>query len=276
MVSIGVYNKLKVTSCVPAGIYVDGVQFGELIILRKNVIGSPKSGDEVDAFLFTDTEGNVAASMKRPLAMPGEVALLEVKATVAGGALVDWGMSDLLFVPGKEQLQKMLKGYFYIVYVLYDSESQCVIGSTKLDKYLTFTPGRLHLNQEVELLICDKSELGYRAIIDNNGFGFLYSHDVFQELEIGEKTQGYIKNIREDGKVDLYLHKPGYSKITDISDQILAKIKSKGGFIGITDKSPAEEIYEMFGVSKKNYKKAVGGLYKKGLILIKENGIALV
>ncbi|MDD2999298.1 MAG: S1-like domain-containing RNA-binding protein [Candidatus Riflebacteria bacterium] len=276
MATIGNFNSLKVTRSVVAGIYVDCEQFGELMIPGWDVTKKLDAGAEIDVFLFFDSEGRPVATMRKPLAMPGEAALLKVMSVTAGGALLEWGMPKNLFVPANEQQQKMVKGFSYVVYVHHDRHAQSIIGSTKFEKYLTLSPGGFQLNQEVSLVICDQSELGYRAIINNTGLGFLYNNDVFRALKIGEKTPGFIKNIREDGRIDLYLQKPGYEKIVDIAEQVLEKIKTSGGFIAVTDKSPAEEIYALFGTSKKNYKKAVGGLYKKGLVALEEDGVRLV
>ena len=275
MATIGCFNKLKVTRCITAGIYVDGGTFGELKIPGWDVTGKAEKGDLIDVFLLLDSEDRPVATMRKPLVMPGEVALLKVAAVESAGALLEWGMPKQLLVPASEQQQKMVKGFSYVVYVHLDPKTRRITGSTKLEKYLTVKPGGLQLNQEVELLVCDQSDLGYRAVINNSGLGFLYNNDLFQKLKIGEKITGYVKNIREDGRVDLYLQKPGFEKIVDISDQILAKIKASGGFLAVTDKSPAEEIYQLFATSKKNYKKAIGGLYKKGLVVLEENGVRL-
>jgi len=276
MANIGCFNKLKVTRCITAGIYVDGEQFGELKIPGWDVTGKAEKGDVIDVFMFLDSDNKPVATMRKPLAMPGEVALLKVAAVESSGALLEWGMPKQLLVPASEQQQKMVKGYSYVVYLHLDQKTQRITGSTKLEKYLTVKPGGLRLNQEVELLVCDQSDLGYRAVINNSGLGFLYNNDLFQKLKIGEKITGFVKNIREDGRVDLYLQKPGFEKIVDIGDQILAKIKASGGFLSVTDKSPAEEIYQLFATSKKNYKKAIGGLYKKGLVVLEENGVRLI
>lgn len=276
MATLGTFNRLKVTRSVAAGIYVDAGSFGELKLPGWDVTTALEAGNEVDVFIFPDVEGQIVASMRKPLAMPGEAALMKVAAVTASGALVEWGMPKNLFVPLKEQAQKMVKGFSYVVYVHFDKRSNALIGSSALEKYLTTTPGGLQLNQEVSLLICDQSELGYRVIINNSSLGFIYQNDLFQKLKIGERVPGFIKNIREDGRVDLYLQKPGYEKIIDISDQVYEKLKAAGGYLAVTDKSPAEDIYALFATSKKNYKKAVGGLYKKGLITIEDAGIRLV
>lgn len=272
---IGKMNKCKVTKIVEAGMYVDCGQFGELMIPGWDVTSKAEVGDEIEVFLLLNERGKPVATMRRPPAMPGEVALLKVAVIEDDYALLDWGMPVRLKVPLKEQQQKMIKGFSYVVYILQDKKTGRISGSTRLDKFLTTTPERLQLNDEVALIICDLSELGYRAVINNYALGFLYNNDIFQTLKVGDKITGYIKNIREDGRVDLFLQKPGFAKVADISEQILDKIKSCGGFIGVTDKSPAEEIYEIFGTSKKTYKKAIGGLYKKGLVILEEKGIRL-
>ncbi|PKL46322.1 MAG: GntR family transcriptional regulator [Candidatus Riflebacteria bacterium HGW-Riflebacteria-2] len=276
MAILGFFNKLKVTRCVTAGIYVDGEQFGELKIPGWDVTVKAEKGDVIDVFLFLDNEEELVATMRKPLAMPGEVALLKVSGVESMGALLDWGMPKLLLVPTSEQQQKMVRGFSYVVYVHFDPKSRRITGSTKLEKYLSIAPGDLRLKQEVSLTICDESDLGYRAVINNTGLGFVYNNDLFQKLKIGQKVTGYVKNIREDGRVDLYLQKPGFEKIGDLGDQIIARLRTVGGFLAVTDKSPAEEIYQLFNTSKKNFKKAIGGLYKKGLVHLEDTGIRLV
>ncbi len=276
MAKVCAFNRLKVTRCVAAGIFVDAGEFGELMLPGWDVTAATDAGAEIDVFLFPDADGRMVASMRRPVAMPGEAALMKVASVTASGALLEWGMPKNLFVPLKEQQQKMVKGYSYVVYIHYDARTRSLTGSTQLEKYLTTTPGGFEMNQEVSLLISDESDLGYRAIINNLALGFIYRNDLFRTIRIGEKIRGYIKNIREDGRVDLYLQKPGFEKIVDIGDQILEKIAAAGGFIAVTDKSQPEDIYRLFGTSKKNYKKAVGGLYKKGLVNLEESGVRLI
>ncbi|KAF1081893.1 MAG: hypothetical protein GQF41_1533 [Candidatus Rifleibacterium amylolyticum] len=276
MATIGCFNKLKVTRCMTAGIYVNAEQFGELKIPGWDVTGKADKGDIIDVFLQLDGDDNVVTTMRKSLVMPGEVGLLKVSAVESAGALLDWGMPKQLFVPTHEQQQKMVRGFSYVVYAHLDPKTGRITGSTKLEKYLSPTPGGLRLKQEVSLTVCDESDLGYRAVINNSGLGFVYNNDLFQKLKIGQKVTGYVKNIREDGRVDLYLQKPGFEKIGDLGEQILARLRAAGGFLAITDKSPAEEIYQLFNTSKKNYKKAIGGLYKKGVVLLEETGIRLV
>lgn len=276
MITTGTFNKLKVTRSVSAGIYVDAGQYGEIMIPGWDVISKVEAGDLVEVFLFIDAQRKVVASMRKPLAMPGETALMRVAEIIDGGAaLLEWGMPRKLFVPASEQAQKMVKGYSYVVYVRFDQKTHQMIGSSKLERYLATSPEDLEINQEVDLLICDQSDLGYRAVINGRSLGFIYSNDIFQAIKVGDKLKGYVKNIREDGRVDLYLQKPGYGKILDLGSQIIEKLRQNGGFIAVTDHSSPELISELFGISKKNYKKAVGGLYKQGLVSIDADGIRL-
>ena len=163
----------------------------------------------------------------------------------------------------------------YVVYVYFDEKSDRIAASAKLHKYLGIAPVDFRPGEEVDLLIYDETEMGYSAIINNTHMGLIHKNDIFQTLEAGQKIKGYIKNIREDGKIDLLLQKPGYGKVEDLSQKILESIKQHDGFVSVTDKSPPEIIYKTFGVSKKTYKKAIGALFKKRLITIEDDGIKL-
>jgi predicted RNA-binding protein (virulence factor B family) len=169
----------------------------------------------------------------------------------------------------------MAEGNRYVVYIYEDQKTSRIAGSAKIENFLDKTPPKYEIGEEVDLLVCQRTDLGYKAIINNKHTGILYENQVFQELNIGQKIKGYIQNLREDDKIDLILHKMGYEKVGDISDIILEKIKISGGFLQVTDKSHAETIYELFGCSKKSYKKAIGDLYRKRLVILEETGIRL-
>jgi predicted RNA-binding protein (virulence factor B family) len=179
-------------------------------------------------------------------------------------------------VPFSEQKETMAEGRSYIVYVYRDERTNRIVASSKVGRFLDKEPIKLREGQGVELLICSQTEIGYKAIIDNSHWGVLYKNEIFQPLRKGQQVPGFIKKIREDGKIDLCLQKPGPEKVADMSEKIIDALKTGGGFISITDKSPAEIIYQMFGVSKKTYKKAIGALYKKRLIEIESDGIRLI
>ena len=208
--------------------------------------------------------------------MVGEFALLKVAAVNPVGAFLDWGLQKDLLVPFSEQKQRMEEGKYYIVFIYLDDRTHRIVASSKLNKFLDKGPVKFQEGQGVELLICDRTELGYKAIINNSRRGVLYKNEVFQTLEKGQNITGFIKKVRDDGKIDLCLQKPGHEMIDGVSEKIIDELKAKGGFIPVTDKSSPEIIAGLFGISKKTYKKAIGALYKKRLIVIESNGIKLI
>ena len=192
------------------------------------------------------------------------------------GAFLEWGVPKDLFVPFGEQLERMRTGSSYVVFVYFDRVSQRVTGSSKLKKFLDKHRMGLETGREVDLIITDRLEAGYRAIINRTALGFIYHSDLFQKITPGQKIKGYVKSIREDGKFDLILQKPGYEAVTDVAEQVYNKLKTSGGFLPLTDDSPPGEIQRVLGISKKTFKKAIGGLYRERRIVIEEDGIAIV
>jgi predicted RNA-binding protein (virulence factor B family) len=208
--------------------------------------------------------------------MAGEFACLKVVSVTSLGAFLDWGLEKDLFVPFREQKQKMKKDHSYVVYIYLDTKSDRIAASSRLDKFLNREPVNYETGQEVTLLIVNETGVGYSAIVNGSHWGLLFKEDVFQSLEIGQQLQGYIKKVRPDKKIDLSLHKAGYDKIENISGKILQIIKEQGGSVDVTDKSSPEIISEMFGVSKKTFKIAIGALYRKRLIKIDKDHISLI
>jgi len=198
-----------------------------------------------------------------------------VVANSPSGAYLDWGLQKDLLVPKREQNAEMEEGKSYVVFVFLDKKSNRITASSKLDKFLGLQSPNYDEGEEVDLFICDKTDLGYKAVVNNAHWGMVYKNEVFQKLHIGQQLKGYIKTIREDLKIDISLQQSGYQRVDSISKSILKTIKDLGGSIAITDKSPPEDIYPLFGVSKKTFKKAIGALYKKRLITIDTNGIKL-
>jgi predicted RNA-binding protein (virulence factor B family) len=205
--------------------------------------------------------------------MVGDFAYLQAVSVTSFGAFLDWGLVKDLLVPFKEQNQLMLEGNWYVVYVYLDEVSHRIAATAKVERYLDKTHPEYELGQEVNLMIYRKSDLGYNVIVNGTHTGLIYFKEVFRPLKPGEQCKGYIKRITEDGKINLIIDKPGLGKVNDISKIILDKLKENKGFIPLSDKSPSEDIYDMFGISKKTFKKAIGGLYKQRLIKIEENGI---
>lgn len=274
MVEIGKLNKLRVVKRVDFGIYLDGEDFGEILLPRRYVPENCEIDDIIEVFVYFDSEDRIIATTEKPYAMVGQFALLKVISVNSVGAFIDWGLPKDLLVPFREQKQKMEEGKSYVVFIYLD-KSKRIVASSKLDKFLDTMPINFQEGQEVELLVCCQTDLGYKAIINGCHGGILYKNEVFQILEKGQQIKGFIKKVRDDKKIDLCLHKPGYEKVGDLSERIIDTLKKRDGFISVGDKSSPKIIYDMFGVSKKTYKKAIGVLYKKRLITFEDNGIKL-
>jgi len=276
MATIGMLNELEVVKTVDFGVYLDGGMHGEILLPKRYIPENCQVGDCLDVFIYLDSEDRLVATTQKPLAMVGEFAMLKVVEITNFGAFLDWGLMKDLLVPFREQQEKMEKGKSYLVYVYLDNESQRIVATSRLDKCLGNIPVDYEAGEEVDLIIAGKTELGYKAIIDNSHWGVIYHNEVFQPLHPGEKLKGFIKQVRPDEKIDLRLDKPGYEKIDSISQGILDQMKVAGGFLPFNDKSDPELIVKTFKTSKKNFKKALGSLYKQHLITIEENGIRLV
>lgn len=276
MVEIGRTSTCKVVKIVDFGVYLDGEDFGEILMPKRYVPENCKVDDMIEAFIYLDSEDRLIATTEKPLVQVGEFAYLNVVATTKVGAFLDWGLPKDLFVPFREQKQKMEEGKSYMVYVYYDYDSDRIAASAKLDKYLDNLPPEYIEGESVNLKIAQKTDLGYKAIINELHWGIIYKNEIFTDIKLGMEVKGYIKKIREDEKIDLSLQRAGHEKIYDLSDIILMKLRDNNGVLNISDKSPAEEIYAEFGVSKKNFKKAVGNLYKKRLIKISEKRIEFI
>lgn len=274
-ISLGKFNTLRVVKEVDFGMYLDGGVEGEILLPKRYVPQGCKPGDELRVFIYLDQEERLIATTQTSLAQVGEFACLEVAWVNQYGAFLNWGLMKDLFVPFREQKTPMEVGRKYIVHVHLDEDSYRIAASAKVEYYLSKEKPTYEPGQEVDALIWQKTDLGYKAIVDNNYAGLLYESEVFQQLYAGMKVKAYIKQVREDGKIDLVLQKLGQAKVVDFSSTLLEYIRGNGGRTHLNDKSPAEEIYALFGVSKKTFKRAVGDLYKKRLITLQENGIKL-
>lgn len=276
MAEIGKINHLEVVKEVDFGIYLDGGDLGEILMPKRYVPEGTMPADHLDAFIYLDSEDRLVATTEKPFAMVEEFALLEVVSVTPVGAFLNWGLPKDLFVPFREQRQPMEEGKKYLVYVYVDTNTKRIAASSKIEQYLDNIPVDYDLDEEVDLIIVNETDLGYNAIIDNSHFGILYKNEVFQPLNPGDRVQGYIKKIRTDGKIDLRLEKIGYEKISSFVDRIIAELQKNKGFLPLTDKSSPEEIYQTFKISKKNFKAAIGALYKKRFIALDDNGIRLL
>ena len=274
-IGLGKLNQLEVVKEVDFGLYLDGGEEGEILLPTRYVSEGCQVGDMLNVFLYLDIDERLIATTLTPLVQVGQFACLEVAWVNQFGAFLNWGLMKDLFVPFSEQKMKMQVGRKYVIHAHLDDESYRIVASAKVERYLSkdipdYAPGT-----EVDILIWQKTDLGFKAIIDNKHSGLLYENEIFCTLETGMQMRAFVKQVREDGKVDLILQKPGFEKIDDFSKTLLDYIKEHGGRIHLNDKSPAEDIYDTFGVSKKTFKKGVGDLYKKRLISLQENGITL-
>ncbi len=276
MVDIGKINTLTVVKLVDFGAYLDGDDLGEILLPNRYVSASCAVGDELDVFVYLDTNDLPIATTELPKVMVGECAYLKVVEVNAVGAFLDWGLAKDLLVPFGEQQKPMEVGESYVVYVFIDDASQRITASSKLDKFLADSSPYYKEQQKVSLLICGRSDLGYKAVVDDTVIGLIFNSDVFKKIHYGELLTGYIKRVRDDNKLDLALQLVHREALDALSRQILGFIKSEGGKTTLTDKSPPELINKQFGVSKSSYKKALGKLYKKRLILIEKTQITLV
>lgn len=267
-IEIGKFNVLKVVKEVDFGVYLDGGDGEEILLPTRYVPEDCHIGDELNVFIYLDNEERLIATTLTPLVQVGQFACLEVAWVNEFGAFLDWGLMKDLFVPFREQKMKMVKGRKYVVHAHVDEESYRIMASAKVERYLSKEMPEYKQGEEVDILIWQKTDLGFKAIIDNKFSGLLYDSEIFQHLETGMQLKAYVKQVREDGKIDLILQKPGIEKIGDFSMVLLQYIKDNGGKIEFNDKSPAELIYDTFEVSKKTFKKAVGDLYKKHLIVL--------
>ncbi len=275
MAQVGRLNKLKVKSTRDYGVHLDGGDKGDILLPGRYVPGNCQSGDELEVFIYVDREDRLRATTQKPKVTVGQFACLPVVENTAAGAYLDWGLDIDLFVPKSEQQEQMREGNAYVVFVFLDQQTRRITASSKLDKFLNLQNPEYREGEEVDLVIYDKTDLGYKALVNLAHDGMLYDSEVFQKLSVGQQMPGYIKKIREDLKIDLALQKPGYQGVDASAQVILETIKEHGGQIAITDKSQPEEIYATFGVSKKTFKKAIGALYKKRLITIDSNGLKM-
>lgn len=275
MIEIGRLNRLEILKELDFGIYLDGEDLGEILMPRRYVPKGIEIGDFINAFIYLDSEDRLLATTETPLAMVGEFAYLQVISVESIGVFMDWGLPKDLLVPFREQKVKMEKGKSYVVYLYLDEKTNRIAATSKIEKYIDDDTSEYVEEQEVDLLVYKETPLGFMAIINGTHEGMIYKNEVFKNFGKGSRTKGFIKKVREDGKLDLSIRKAGYDKVQDFSQILLEKMQQEGGFISVTDKSPSEMIYQVFGVSKKTFKKAVGALYKQRLIRLEKNGLKL-
>lgn len=277
MIQIGNYNTLRIVRFTDHGAYLDGGPIGEILMPKKYVTRDMRPGDEVNVFVYLDQSERLVGTFETPLARVGDFAFLRVAWVNEFGAFLHWGLMKDLFVPFREQKMPMREGRSYLVHIHIDEETQRIVASAKVDKYLQpATPGQYHRGQEVEVIIQHKTPLGFKVVADNRCPGMIYDNQVFEaEPHAGDVLTATVVNVRPDGKLDLSIQRIGKGRFRDFAEQLLEELQKAGGELPFTDNSSPEEIKERFGVSKKTFKRAVGTLYKECKIILKEHAILL-
>lgn len=274
MLTPGYSQRLKVLRLDPRGVWLDG-DGEELFLPRRECPGEPTEGQEIEVFIYLDRGKKFKATTREPLVQVGEFALLQVKSCAPHGVFLDWGMEKDLFCPYSEQPLKMLEGRRYLVYVDLDRENR-PIASGRLEHFLLRENQDLEQGQDIELLVWTFTDLGAKVIINNRYEGLLYRDEIPAGLRRGDRRSGYVLKIRPDGRLDVTLRRPGIAGIEDARTVILAALKDHNGRLDLHDQSPPELIRKRLGLSKKVFKKALGNLYKEGLIQLEQDGIKTI
>ena len=277
MVELGDYNELEIAREVDFGVYLTS-EDGDILLPSKYIPEGARVGDRVRVFVYRDSEDRIIATNLVPYATVGEFACLTCKDVTPFGAFLDWGLEKDLLVPLNNQKNKMQVGHKYCVYLYLDETSDRVVATSKLGKYLQNDHIQLTEGEEVQLLVAGFTDLGTKVIINQAYMGMLYKNETFKDLRIGDKVTGYVKLIRPDNKIDVTLRKPGATQKTEsdeASDKIMRLLEQGSGWLPLSDNSTPEEIYQALGMSKKTFKRAIGGLYKAGKVTLSEDSIRL-
>ncbi len=275
MIHIGQYNTLTINRKVDFGFYLDDGGEGILLPTRFVPAGA-RIGDALKVFLYHDGENRMIATTEFPKAIVGDIALLKCVSTTGAGAFLDWGLMKDLFVAKSQQLVGMKEGSSYLVKIYIDEQTGRIAATEKIEFQLSNDELTVKEMEVVDMLVYRKTDLGFVLIINNQHTGLLHNNQVFQELNIGDKVKGFVKNIREDNKIDVVLGKPGYSKVEDEATKILRLLKENDNYLPFNDKTAPEDIYNYFGISKKAFKMTLGTLYKQGKIDFAKAGIQLL
>lgn len=276
MIQLGKYNDLRVVKIVDFGLYLDGGDSGEILLPARYIDELPQPGDVMRVFIYKDSENRLIATTEKPFAVVGEFAFMQVTDVNDKGAFLQWGISKDLLVPYREQKVKMRQGGIYLVYIYVDDASNRIVASAKIEKFIgnkfpDYVPG-----QKVKALVYSHTELGYRCIVDNLYHGLIYQNETYSPVELGVVIDAYVKQVRDDGKVDLNVGPVTSVRVERLAAHILRALLDNNGMLEVSDHSPAELIQDMFQCSKKDFKKAIGHLYKERRITIARDHISLV
>ncbi|WP_313278718.1 CvfB family protein [Stutzerimonas balearica] len=270
MAAIGRYNSMQVVKHTGFGLYLDGGADGEILLPKRYIPKDVPSevGDWLNVFVYLDSEDKLIATTDKPKAQVGEFASLKVVEINRIGLFLDWGLPKDLLLPHSEEKRPLQVGDYCVVFLYVDPRTRRITATARLDRHLDKTPARYRVGDPVDLLVVEQTDLGFKAIIEGRHWGLIHKNEVFKFLRPGLRERGYIRELRADGKISLSLQPLGNEAADALQALILQKLKEQGGVLQLSDKSPAEAIARAFGVSKGNFKKAIGGLYKQGRIVI--------
>lgn len=267
---LGKYNNLTINRQVDFGFYLADDKNNEVLLPKRYITPEMKIGDTVDVFVYNDSEGRPVATTEKPFATVGEFALMRVNAVNNIGAFLNWGLvAKELLVPFREQRVKMQAGRSYIVYVYLDDNSGRIVASAKLDKHLGNKYPNYYHRQKVDILVVQRTELGYKVIVDNTHWGLVYQNETYKQINVGERHVGFVKNVRDDGKIDVTLEKIERLRVDELADRIVDYMKKNNGTMQLNDSSSPDEIMSAFSCSKKDFKKALGLLFKKNIVSLR-------
>jgi len=276
MIEFGKINELTISSRRDNQLYLDGGELGEIVLADQTISTDKQPGEKLQVFVYIDGKNQTVATTQIPKAQAGDIAWLKAVSLSHAGAFLDWGLPKDLLLPFNECKGKMVEGRHYLVRVFLD-ENNRIAASMMLDDFIQDEAFYYKDGQAVELIIAEHTDLGYKAVVDNKYWGVLYKNEVFQPLKKGQKLAGFVKKVREDRRLDLILNQGKYGeKVDSTAEKVLAILTKHGGYVALTDKSDPQLIYDTFGVSKKVFKQAIGGLYKQRKIVIEDQGIRLV
>ncbi|MBU1282061.1 MAG: GntR family transcriptional regulator [Gammaproteobacteria bacterium] len=277
MAVIGRMNSLQVVKHTDFGLYLDGGADGEILLPKRYIPKDIPSEveDWLNVFIYLDSDDKLIATTETPKVQVGGFASLKVVDINRVGLFLDWGLPKDLLLPHSEEKRPLQIGDYCVVHVFLDKRSKRITATARLDRYLDQVPATYKVGQEVDLLIADATDMGFKAIINGKHWGLIHKNELFKFVRSGMREQGFIKQLRDDGKISLSLQAVGQDAASSLGDQILAKLREQGGTLPLNDKSSPEAISALFRVSKGNFKKAIGGLYKQGQIVIHEDHIEL-
>lgn len=275
MLTLGVDHKLVIDRDTEPGLFLKNEAGDEVLLPNKYKPDSFEIGDELEVFVYLDFEERPVATNLKPFIKLDEFGYLKCVEVTEIGAFMDWGLEKHLFVPFKEQVSKMRKGDRYLVFCYLDELTGRLVGSSKVNNFLDNSQLTVEPFQEVDLIVSNPTDLGWNVIINELHQGLIYKDDIFVDIQTGDRMKGWVKKTRPDGKIDVTLQRPGYRSIEPNAQELLTELELKGGFLALTDKSSPDEIQKTLHMSKKSFKRALGTLYKKRMVEIKENGIYL-